>query len=202
MEIRKSTAQDLEQIMALYEQARDFMRQSGNPNQWGNAYPSREMISADIAAGKSYLCLEGGRIAAVFYFAVEEEPTYRVIQQGSWLCPGPYGVVHRTASHPAGRCGAQPPFASHGATGSAAICASIPTGKISPCSAASSAMVFPIAASSTLQMEASASLSRNLPRENLCKRAGAAFHHGLRPISYNRIVAQKPNKKEPNGSFL
>ena len=98
MEIRKSTAQDLEQIMALYEQARDFMRQSGNPNQWGNAYPSREMISADIAAGKSYLCLEGGRIAAVFYFAVEEEPTYRVIQQGSWLCPGPYGVVHRITS--------------------------------------------------------------------------------------------------------
>ena len=40
MEIRKSTAQDLEQIMALYEQARDFMRQSGNPNQWGNAYPA------------------------------------------------------------------------------------------------------------------------------------------------------------------
>ena len=58
MEIRKSTAQDLEQIMALYEQARDFMRQSGNPNQWGNAYPSREMISADIAAGKSYqMCI-------------------------------------------------------------------------------------------------------------------------------------------------
>ncbi len=98
MEIRKSTAADLEQIMALYGQARDFMRQSGNPNQWGNAYPSREMISADIAAGKSYLCLEGGRVAAVFYFAVEEEPTYRVIQQGSWLCPGPYGVVHRIAS--------------------------------------------------------------------------------------------------------
>lgn len=200
MEIRKSTAADLEQIMALYGQARDFMRQSGNPNQWGNAYPSREMISADIAAGKSYLCLEGGRIAAVFYFAVEEEPTYRVTQQGSWLCPGPYGVVHRIASSRETR--GAPPFASHGATGSAAICASIPTGKISPCSAALSAMDFPIAASSTLQMEASASLSRNLPRENLCKRAGAAFHHGLRPISYNRIVAQKPNKKEPNGSFL
>ena len=34
---------------------------------------------------------------AVFYYAVEEDPTYRVIE-GKWLSSGaPYGVVHRIA---------------------------------------------------------------------------------------------------------
>ncbi len=95
MVIRKSERRDLEQIMALYEEARAFMRENGNPSQWGNSHPPREMIEADIAAGKSYVCIEGGQIAATFYFAVEEDPTYRQIEQGAWLCGGPYGVVHR-----------------------------------------------------------------------------------------------------------
>lgn len=95
MVIRKSERRDLEQIMALYEEARAFMRENGNPNQWGNSHPPREMIEADIAAGRSYVCMEGGQIAATFYFAVEEDPTYRRIEQGAWLCGGPYGVVHR-----------------------------------------------------------------------------------------------------------
>ena len=95
MQIRKSTAQDLEQIMALYQAARAFMRENGNPNQWGDSYPSRETIESDLAAGKSYVCLKDGAIVATFYFAVEEEPTYRVIEQGEWICDGPYGVVHR-----------------------------------------------------------------------------------------------------------
>ena len=95
MVIRKSERRDLEQIMALYEEARAFMRENGNPSQWGNSHPPREMIEADIAAGKSYVCMEGGQIAATFYFAVEEDPTYRRIEQGAWLCGGPYGVVHR-----------------------------------------------------------------------------------------------------------
>ena len=95
MVIRKSERRDLEQIMALYEEARAFMRENGNPSQWGNSHPPREMIEADIAAGKSYVCMEGGQIAATFYFAVEEDPTYRRIEQGAWLCGGTYGVVHR-----------------------------------------------------------------------------------------------------------
>ena len=95
MEIRKSTMQDLEQIMALYADARQFMRENGNPDQWGDAYPARALIQADIGAGKSYVCIQEGELVATFYFAVEEEPTYRVIEQGAWQAGGPYGVVHR-----------------------------------------------------------------------------------------------------------
>ena len=37
-------------------------------------------------------------MAAVFYFAAEEDPTYGVIKDGAWLSDAPYGVVHRIAS--------------------------------------------------------------------------------------------------------
>ncbi|MDO4502632.1 MAG: GNAT family N-acetyltransferase [Coriobacteriia bacterium] len=39
----------------------------------------------------------GGRIDAVFYFAVEEDATYARIDDGAWLNDEPYGVVHRIA---------------------------------------------------------------------------------------------------------
>ncbi len=97
MEIRKATKEDLPAILALYERARAFMAQNGNASQWGTTNPPRSLIESDIAAGKSYVCIAEGKIAAVFYFAVEREPTYAVIS-GAWLNDAPYGVVHRIAS--------------------------------------------------------------------------------------------------------
>ena len=95
--IRKSVKEDLSKILVIYEKARLFMAQHGNATQWGNSYPSKELIEADIEAGKSYVCLEDERIVATFYFAVEDEPTYAKIK-GSWLNDLPYGVIHRIAS--------------------------------------------------------------------------------------------------------
>lgn len=37
-------------------------------------------------------------MVAVFYFAIEEDPTYKMIYKGQWLNDKPYGVVHRIAS--------------------------------------------------------------------------------------------------------
>lgn len=95
MNIRKSTMADLPEIMALYASARRFMAQNGNPGQWGNVHPPRQLIQKDMNEAKSYLCEEGGAIVGVFYFAREDDPTYRVIEQGDWLNGAPYGVVHR-----------------------------------------------------------------------------------------------------------
>ena len=97
MEIRNSKKEDLESILKLYDKARTFMAQHGNSSQWGNSYPARELIESDIASGKSYVCIEDGKIVATFYFAVEDEPTYATIK-GAWLNDLPYGVVHRIAS--------------------------------------------------------------------------------------------------------
>ncbi len=98
MEIRKTTEKDTEAVLELYAQARRFMKDHGNPDQWGNAYPPRQRVEQDIAEGKSYVCTEDGTLLGVFYFANEEEPAYRTIYEGSWLGDGPYGVMHRVAS--------------------------------------------------------------------------------------------------------
>ena len=98
MEIRKAQPEDLERVLEIYARARAFMAESGNPTQWGTTKPAQEQVEADIRAGRSYVCLAEGQIAAVFYFAVEEDPTYRRIWGPGWIGCGPYGVVHRIAS--------------------------------------------------------------------------------------------------------
>ncbi len=97
-EIRKADMGQLEQILKIYAHARQFMAEHGNPNQWGNVNPPAEQVKRDIEAGDSYVCMAGEEIAAVFYFRIGEDPTYRIIEQGRWIDDGPYGVVHRIAA--------------------------------------------------------------------------------------------------------
>lgn len=100
--IQRATLDQLPRILEIYEKARRFMVQSGNPDQWGNQYPPEEMIRQDIHDGKCYVNLENEKILAVFYFAVEEDPTYGYIE-GAWLNGRPYGVIHRIAVGESGR---------------------------------------------------------------------------------------------------
>ncbi|MCL2421662.1 MAG: GNAT family N-acetyltransferase [Defluviitaleaceae bacterium] len=97
MTIRKTTMTDLPTVMQIYDEGRATMRQTGNPDQWQNNHPPQELIEKDIQAGSSYVCLDdAGKIAAVFYFAIEKDPTYGKID-GAWINDEPYGVVHRIA---------------------------------------------------------------------------------------------------------
>ncbi len=98
MEIRKTRIEELDTILEIYQRARTFMETHGNPNQWKKTRPERSRIEQDLAEEKSYVCVEAGEIAAVFYFAEEEDPTYQMIYEGSWLNDAPYAVVHRIAS--------------------------------------------------------------------------------------------------------
>lgn len=100
MEIRHSTEDDLFEIMKIYEYARSFMAEHGNPNQWGpNSWPPEELIRSDIAGGNSYVCTCDGRIVGTFFFrqGKDIDPTYRVIEDGAWIDHSPYGVIHRLA---------------------------------------------------------------------------------------------------------
>ncbi len=101
MNIRKSEMADLPKIMELYAQARKFMAEHGNPHQWGGTnWPPEELIREDIQCGKSYVCVNDGSIAGVFFFdyGKDIEPTYRIIEEGEWMNDEPYGVIHRIAS--------------------------------------------------------------------------------------------------------
>ena len=102
MEIRCTRPEELDEVMAIYAHARQFMAEHGNPHQWGpNQWPPRELVAQDIAEAKSHVCVtDDGRIAAVFYydFGYRVDPCYDVIDEGSWLDDSAYGVVHRIAS--------------------------------------------------------------------------------------------------------
>lgn len=93
--IRKTKESDLEAAMAIYDHARQYMRQNGNLHQWVGGYPSTQTVREDIAAGRSYLCCEDEEALAIFCFTVGEDATYHRIEGGGWLNDAPYGVVHR-----------------------------------------------------------------------------------------------------------
>lgn len=101
MKIRHSTVDDIHRMMEIYSFARNFMKEHGNPNQWGPTnWPPEELIRKDIREGNSYVCLndDGNVIGAFFYVYGEDiEPTYRVIEDGEWLDNSAYGTVHRIA---------------------------------------------------------------------------------------------------------
>lgn len=100
MEIRHSTEADFDRIMEIYEYARRFMAQNGNPNQWGpTKWPPEQLIHQDISSGTSYVCVCGKKIVGTFFFAAGKdiEPAYRTIEDGNWLDNSAYGAVHRIA---------------------------------------------------------------------------------------------------------
>ncbi len=97
MLIRKTVEKDLVQIGAIYENAKKFMRKTGNPNQWNSERPNIETAREDMENGVGYIAEENGEILAVFMFSQDEDSTYAKIYDGTWLSDAPYGVIHRIA---------------------------------------------------------------------------------------------------------
>lgn len=98
--IRRSNASDIDRIMNVYDVAKEFMRRNGNYSQWTGTYPNRQTILSDIKHGDHYLAEdEDGNLLMVFSFIIGEDPTYKVIEDGSWLNDEPYGTIHRIATN-------------------------------------------------------------------------------------------------------
>ena len=85
--------------MKIYSHAREIMKTTGNPNQWGNNRPAEATIVADIKRGESFLMEIEGQIYGVFTFIIGDDPTYLNIENGAWLNPLPYGTIHRLAGN-------------------------------------------------------------------------------------------------------
>ncbi len=99
VQIRKADKTDLDEIMALYDAARGFMRKDGNSTQWVNGYPQRHVVEADIEAGNQYVAVgEDNNPECTFALVPGYEPTYVHIEDGEWLDDKPYATVHRMAS--------------------------------------------------------------------------------------------------------
>ena len=123
MRIRPMKEQDLPQLFELYAHARKYMAKTGNPHQWPEDYPSREILLKDIENG-GYVILDESeenslaegqkesqyktqndvlrykKPTLIGAFILEEnahEPAYDAID-GQWLNDEPYAVIHRCAT--------------------------------------------------------------------------------------------------------
>ena len=97
IKIRKALAEEIEEILKIYSDAREYMKLSGNPNQWGRTYPEKELLLSDISKGELHVAEESGEILAVFVYFMGEDKTYLKIYDGDWKNDLPYGVIHRIA---------------------------------------------------------------------------------------------------------
>lgn len=97
MTVRRASPKDLGEILSIYAHARAFMREHGNPAQWGENYPPEQLVRDDISRGECYL-VEEGMPVGVFSFRLGRDETYGYIE-GQWLRDGPYGTLHRLAGN-------------------------------------------------------------------------------------------------------
>lgn len=78
------------------------MKETGNPNQWGDYFPPKELLINDITDKKHlYVVVDSDdvrRIYGVFAFIPGENPTYSVIENGTWMSEEAYGTLHRVAN--------------------------------------------------------------------------------------------------------
>ncbi len=96
--IRLARYDELDTIMSVYDTARQFMRKTGNPTQWADGYPQREVLLEDINKKQLYVLYEDGEIKGVFAFISGPDPTYLKIYDGQWKSDAPYFAIHRVAS--------------------------------------------------------------------------------------------------------
>ena len=77
MQIQKAELKDLPQMMIIYQRAREFMRETGNPDQWKDSYPQEEVVRRGIEEGKAWLCTadgpEDGQAASTRHIAAQSD---------------------------------------------------------------------------------------------------------------------------------
>ena len=56
MQIRHTRPEDLPAMQEIFADARAFMRENGNPDQWGDRFPTQEMLDKDLARFGNRLC--------------------------------------------------------------------------------------------------------------------------------------------------
>lgn len=96
--VRLARLEEFDDIWEIYLEARQFMRDTGNPNQWGDFSPTTQMLKNDIELQRLYVVEREGRLCGSFMFAIGPDPWYAVIDNGAWKNDTPYGVLHRVAA--------------------------------------------------------------------------------------------------------
>ncbi len=96
--IRKAIPGDMEDLKVVYHNARQYMKATGNPTQWGDTNPAIEKLEQDIERGQLYVCCDEEEIYGAFVLQFGVEPNYVKPYEGAWRNEEPYGTVHRIAA--------------------------------------------------------------------------------------------------------
>ena len=62
---RGAVRADMARILDIYAHAREFMAKNGNPTQWGDNYPSPELLEEDIDTNRLFVYMVNGQMQAV-----------------------------------------------------------------------------------------------------------------------------------------
>lgn len=98
MIIKEAKKSQIEEILAVYDKAKRFMRENNNHLQWINGYPNIDTVLDDINHNSLYIIEEDNQIVGVFTLIIGEDPSYHYID-GKWLNDLTYGTIHRIASN-------------------------------------------------------------------------------------------------------
>ncbi|UKK47342.1 N-acetyltransferase [Prevotella sp. E9-3] len=99
--IREARLADMDAIMQVFSAAKGIMRKSGNMHQWGEGYPSEDVVKADMEKKGAFVVEEEDKVVGYFAFLPSPDPTYNRIYDGKWIDDEQaYHVVHRIASYP------------------------------------------------------------------------------------------------------
>lgn len=96
--VRPALPADLPRLLEIYSIARKFMAENGNPTQWPSTYPPADLLEEEIDSGHLFVVTDSQTVHGVFAFIPGDDPTYAVIENGSWRSSSPYGTLHRVAS--------------------------------------------------------------------------------------------------------
>lgn len=97
MKIELAKKTDLDKLLEIYREAREFMKNSGNKTQWGDNKPSKETLEGDIENKNLYKVVDFDEIVGAFALIYGEDKTYLEID-GKWLNDEPYATLHRVVS--------------------------------------------------------------------------------------------------------
>lgn len=97
MHIEQAQSSDLPILMKIFDGAKIFMAENGNPTQWPPGYPTESTVQQHIDDRDTYILKEDGIILATFYLPFGPDPTYQVICGPGWLNGEKYGTIHQVA---------------------------------------------------------------------------------------------------------
>jgi len=96
--IRLATANDINRITEIYSHAREFMKNSGNPDQWGDTHPPVNLIEERMKLNQLYVDVIEDCIHGVCALVPGKDDTYSYIENGNWLNDEEYVTIHMVAS--------------------------------------------------------------------------------------------------------